>query len=92
VQPDHTDDETIDARNNKTGPHLPSDQDRRNNGEKTREIVQLEHRHRGPPIFIAARHEYRNLRAKGATIQRKKWLEADDKEVNEETSRIANVT
>jgi hypothetical protein len=82
MQPDHTDDETVDAGNNKTGPHLPSDQDRRNNGEKTREIVQLEYRHRGPPIFIPARHEYRNLRAKAATIQRKKLLEAEDKEVN----------
>ena len=26
----------VDARNNKTGPHLSSDEDRRNNGEKTR--------------------------------------------------------
>jgi hypothetical protein len=34
--PDHTDDETVDARNNKTGPHLSPDQDRRNDGEKTR--------------------------------------------------------
>jgi hypothetical protein len=25
VQPDHTDDEIVDARNNKTGPHLSSD-------------------------------------------------------------------
>jgi hypothetical protein len=82
VQPDHTDDETVDARNDKTSPHLPSDQDRRNNGEKTREIVQLEYRHRGPPIFIPARYEYGNLRAKAATIQRKKWFEAEGKEVN----------
>ena len=36
VQPDHTDDETVDARNNKTGPHLSPDQDGRNDGEKTR--------------------------------------------------------
>jgi hypothetical protein len=36
VQPDHTDDETVEARNDKTGPHLSSDQDRRNDGEKTR--------------------------------------------------------
>jgi hypothetical protein len=36
VQPDHTDDETVDARNNKTGPHLSSDEDRRNDAEKTR--------------------------------------------------------
>jgi hypothetical protein len=35
VQPDHTDNETIDARDNETGPHLSSDQDRCNDGEKT---------------------------------------------------------
>jgi hypothetical protein len=35
VQSDHTDDETVDARNNKTGPHLSSEQDRRDDGEKT---------------------------------------------------------
>ncbi len=35
VHLDHTDDETVDARNNKTGPHLFSDQDRRDHGEKT---------------------------------------------------------
>jgi hypothetical protein len=36
VQPDHTDDETVDARNNKTDPQLSSEQDRGNDGEKTR--------------------------------------------------------
>jgi len=36
VQPDHTDHETVDGRNNKPGPHLSSEQDRRDDGEKTR--------------------------------------------------------
>jgi hypothetical protein len=36
VQRDHTYDETVSARHNKTGPHLSSDEDRRNDGEKTR--------------------------------------------------------
>jgi len=36
VQCDHTDHETVDARNNKPGPHLPSEQDRGDDGEKTR--------------------------------------------------------
>jgi hypothetical protein len=56
VQPDDTDDETVDPRNNKTDPHLSSEQDRCNDGEKTRYVVQPEHRYNAPRIFITGRH------------------------------------
>jgi hypothetical protein len=36
VQSDQTDHETVEGRNNKPGPHLSSEQDRRDDGEKTR--------------------------------------------------------
>jgi hypothetical protein len=51
VQPNHTDDETVDPRNNKTAPHLSADEDRRNDGEKTGKVVQPEHRQGAPLIF-----------------------------------------
>ena len=79
MQRDYTDDEAIDARNDKTGPHLSSDQDRRNDGEKTRKVIQPEHRHGAPLIFIATRHVLRNLRARGVARLREKGLVTDDK-------------
>jgi hypothetical protein len=51
VQPDHTDNKAVEAGNNKTDPQLSSDQNRRNDGEKTRYIIQPKHRHGAPLIF-----------------------------------------
>jgi hypothetical protein len=71
VHPDHANDETVDARHNQTGPHLFSEQDRCNHGEKTRQIIQPEHRHSGPPISsLLPTISRSNLYAKGAMLQR----------------------
>ena len=48
-----TNNQTIDTRDNQAGPFFLADKDRRNDGEKTRQIIQPEHPHSAPPIQIA---------------------------------------
>jgi hypothetical protein len=52
-----TNNQTIDTRDNQAGPFFLADKDRRNDGEKTRQIIQPEHPHSAPPIQIASGRE-----------------------------------
>ena len=52
-----TNNQTIDTRDNQAGPFSLADKGRRNDGEKTRQIIQPEHPHSAPPIPIASGRE-----------------------------------
>jgi hypothetical protein len=82
VQPDHTDDETIEARNNKTGPHLSSEQDRRDDGEKNKiDSPTGTSPRRASDLYCCPPRVRQFVNQRGA-LQRETWLATDDKKVS----------